>query len=452
MNEQYDIIIIGGGPAGATSASALAEKGYQVLVLEKEKFPRDHVGESLLPYCYDIFDEIGVLEEMEKRFSRKPGVVFSSMDGESASNWCFHKVIKHPRALSFHVYRAEFDDILLRNSEGKGAEVHEETRVVSVDLSNPERVTVKALHYHEGEKEFTGRFLIDASGQETFLPRMLGAKTSYSSLLPRVAYSTHWKGAELSEDLAEGSIKIVHLEGEKMGWCWLIPLKGDRLSIGVALNNDYAQKMRRQLSKTHQNWQWQLYLQEIQASPVIAKIIRNAQPWRPETVAINGDFSYYSAQKWGANFATIGDASAFLDPVFSSGIYFAMKGALMLAEGIDHRLKEGGTEELANIYKDIEGGYRLVERLITTFYKPDSIRFDKADKAFNQSFEKMETAYSILHLILAGDFFTNYEKYLKAIDRLRDPKNIAKYKHLIGHDDEQGKICKVDEIMEVLHE
>lgn len=440
MSKQYDIVIIGGGPAGSTAATVLAKKGYNILLLEKEKFPREHVGESLLPFCYPLFESLGVLDKMKTQFSRKPGVVFSNIDGSSASNWCFNQVIKDESALSFHVRRAEFDNILLRNSETHGATVLEEVKVTGVDLSVPGQATVTAEQ--DGTVvRFTARFLIDASGQNTFLAKQLDCKKPYESLRPRVAYSTHWKNAKLTPDLAAGNIKIVHLEGEKLGWCWMIPLLGDRLSIGVALNSDYANKQRRLLMGKSENWQMALYLQELQSSPVMQEVLENATPWNE--VAINGDFSYYASEKWGANYAIVGDASGFLDPIFSSGIYLALKGSSLVADGIDKLIAKGEDEVMKNAYQDINGAYLLVEKLINTFYEPGSIKWDQADKAFDLSFEKFETAYSILHLILAGDFFTNYKKYLKAIEMLRDPQNIEKYKHLIGHDttNQLNKVC-----------
>lgn len=122
MNNEaiYDFIIIGGGPTGSTAAYYLCERGYKVLVLEKEYFPRQHVGESLLPFCYPLFEELGVLEEMKKRFVRKPGARFSNHDGTKSSTWCFRNILTDDSYLSFHVVRADFDKMLLDNCEKKG--------------------------------------------------------------------------------------------------------------------------------------------------------------------------------------------------------------------------------------------------------------------------------------------------------------------------------------------
>src|SRR5438093_13357265 len=138
-SRQYDVIIIGGGPAGSTAATLLAMDGHSVLVLEKAKFPRDHVGESLLPFCYSLFEKLGVLDEMKKMYVRKPGVRFLDTDGNHYTTWCFGHVMHGPDSLSFHVPRGVFDQMLLENSRKYGATVQEETKVTRVDLDDPDR-------------------------------------------------------------------------------------------------------------------------------------------------------------------------------------------------------------------------------------------------------------------------------------------------------------------------
>lgn len=442
-NNLYDVIVIGGGPAGSTTATTLAQKGHKVLVLEKAKFPREHVGESLLPFCYPIFERLGVLDKMKADFTRKPGVTFSNYNGEDQSHWCFSHVIKDSSALSFHVRRAQFDDMLLRNSEEHGVRVVEETGVQMV-MFNDEDVTISTKGMNGESRQYRGRFVVDASGQATVLAKQFSSKTPFESLKPRAAISSHWLNVNLDEDLAEGNIKIVHLEGEKLGWIWMIPLEG-RLSMGVAVNMTYLNARRRELSKTTNNWQETFYKEELMSSPVAARILDGATLAQP--VAVNGDFSYYAKEKYGDRFAIVGDAAGFLDPVFSSGIYLGMKGGQRVAEGISAILNEKGNAVLREAYRDVDGAYRLVEKLISTFYEPGSVRFSSADKVLDQSYKKFETAYSILHLVLAGDFFANHEKYLKAIELLRDKSMIDKYRNLIHHPEteEGATVCRRSE-------
>ena len=212
METIQDVVIIGGGPAGSTAATVLARKGYKVVLLEKEKFPREHVGESLLPFCYELFQDLGVLSQMEKQFVRKPTVRFISSDGSSSTNWCFNHVIKDESFLSFQVVRSEFDTILLSNSRKHGADVREETRVCTVDLdSDRDKVEVEAIA-PDGEKfSLRTRFLIDASGRSSFIANSRGWRKGHEEF-QRTALWTHWKGVKcLKGGLEEGSSIILYL-------------------------------------------------------------------------------------------------------------------------------------------------------------------------------------------------------------------------------------------------
>ncbi len=449
MKTSFDTIVIGGGPAGSTMATYLARAGREVLVLEKEKFPREHIGESMLPFCYDLFEDLGVLPDMKANFTRKPGVTFANIDGSQSSHWCFNRVIKGPQSLSFHARRAEFDDLLLRNSRREGATVLEETRVTAVDLGQPgDLATVTAESAGGHHRVFQARFVVDASGQDAFLPRQLGSQRPFPRLNVRLALSSHWKNASLDDSLANGNIKIVHLGGEKLGWIWMIPLRDNRLSIGLALNMSYAQAQRKSLQAVHgiRHWQQALYLQELRSSPLVQGIVQDAEMYWD--VVSNGDFSYFAEQKYGPNFAMVGDAAAFLDPIFSSGIYLGMSAAKMVAGAIDASLRTGDHSLLKQAYDNLAGGYRVVEELICTFYEPDAIALSDLSDNSPFSYEKFESAYSILHLLLAGDFFTDHERYLKAIQALRSRSMIDKFKQIAGHQDASlaNQVCEMPEM------
>src|SRR5438876_4078418 len=166
----HDVIFIGGGPAGSTAATLLARQNHRVLLLEREKFPREHVGESLLPFCYCLLEDLGVVDQIKKNFVRKPGVRFIVRDGKTSTTWCFDHVIKDETYLSFQVIRGDFDHILLKNAAKNGAEVREETSVIEADVTSvSDRVTVKSLDLNGQKALHRARFLVDASGRDAFI-------------------------------------------------------------------------------------------------------------------------------------------------------------------------------------------------------------------------------------------------------------------------------------------
>lgn len=428
--KRNNIIIIGGGPSGSTAASYLAMAGHKVTLFEREKFPRPHVGESLIPFTYGLFDELGVLDTMKKRYNRKPGVKFSNSDGSASTVWYFDHVIKDPSSLSFHVERAGFDKMLLDRSKELGAEVIEETAVKGVDLDSADgKVKITTLDRSGIKAEHEADFIIDASGQSTFLANKFKDKDNYEGL-DRVALNGHWGNPTYDKELAEGCIDIFHLGGEKKGWIWAIPLSDVRLSVGVVMSSDYFKSQRKKF-RGEPNILDKIYLNELSESAAISSILKNAEKEAPAMA--HGDYSYYTNTKFGNNFAIIGDAGAFLDPIFSSGIYVGMVSAKMVAENLHQSIQNNGNhaDSLEKVYRDIQGGYDLVEKLIRTFYDPDAISLPNLENVKNKEYEKFHTAYTIYHYLLAGDFFRNHKKYSKTVDILRNAKQLEKYKNLI---------------------
>ncbi|MDF2451638.1 MAG: dependent oxidoreductase [Bacteroidota bacterium] len=445
----FDVIIIGGGPSGSTAASLLAEKGYQVLVLEKEEFPREHIGESLIPASYDVLSKLGVLKELERISPRKPGVNFIANDGETQSLWCFKNVVKDESYLSFHVKRSAFDKMLLDNSRAKGAIVLEKHAVKHVDLEKDGLVEVRAFEKDGEMKLFSAKFLIDASGQSTFLGSKFGVKKLFQGM-DRVALWSHWSGADYDVALQQGAIKIVYLDGDdKKGWFWVIPLSKDSLSIGAVVNNSFLKNEKTKYAGT-EDWKHAIYMNEINNSRAVSKLLTNAK--MDHKVQLNGDYSYYCEKKYGNNFAMIGDAGAFLDPIFSSGIFVGMHSAELVSEAVHQKLSSANVNLLDDAYVSINGAVKVLEKFITLFYSPENINFSKMGNPGELLQNKdAETIYSIFHFLLSGDFFIHHEKYSTFLDNMRDPKVLAKFQNLINHSKEYGADANCGEDFEEMY-
>jgi flavin-dependent dehydrogenase len=429
---KYDFIVAGGGPTGSTSAIYLRRKGYSVLVLEREYFPRQHVGESLLPFCYPLFQELGVLEDMKKRFVRKPGARFTNHDGSKSSTWCFRNIIQDESYLSFHVVRADFDKLLLDKAKSEGATVQEGSKVVEVNLDNPEEVIVKAIC--EGkEYKYHARFFIDASGQDTFLARRLGDKKSYQEL-DRIAFLTHWKGAKYTQGIDVGLLQICYLPPHKSGWFGIQPVGKDRLSVGLIISRKYLKEQKEKFKKAghEEDWQMQLYLQEVREAPLTRDILEQAHIAQP-LIAVS-DYSYYAERTFDSNFAMLGDSGKFLDPIFASGVYLGMNSSKMFAEALDVMMKEGtanGLQAMSDAKKHIDGAYNLVEKFVNIYYDPTSFNLAELSSTSESNYQGYETAFSLVHYLLAGDFFNNYERYSEFLDMLRNPKQFSRWKNLV---------------------
>jgi flavin-dependent dehydrogenase len=320
-----DVLVIGGGPAGSTVGPLLAEMGYQVVLLDKARHPRFHIGESLLPANLPLFEQLGIADEVRAIGMEKWGAEFVSPYHEHKQAFHFAEAWDKSMPHAYQVKRAEFDTVLIRNAARKGVEVHEGCKARAVDFL-PDGALVHAVHDDGREEEWRARFVVDASGRDTFLANRFQIKQRNPRHNSSAVYG-HFTGARRNEGQAEGNITIFWFEH---GWFWFIPLPGDVTSIGM-VTWPYYMKTRGQRSLE------KFLADGIERCPALAERLRGAE--LVNEVEATGNFSYVSERNHGPNYLLLGDAYAFIDPVFSSGVWLAMNSGVLGAETIDACLK-----------------------------------------------------------------------------------------------------------------
>lgn len=323
----YDVIIIGGGPAGSTAATTLAKAGRRVLVLEKMKFPRFHIGESLLPYNRRIFDELGVWPKIAAAgFMTKRGAQFLMGNGDQKVRLDFSKgsFTEYPRAVQ--VERAKFDDLLLQHSRECGAEVWEECAVVE-HRAEEGRVTVRHRTAAGHEQEVEAAFLIDASGLANFTANR-EARREYYAGHKKIAIFSHFENVDMPEGEEYGDILIVRRENS---WFWMIPLEANKTSVGLVMDAAAFKALGVEPQ--------QAFDDAVRTTRTVAD--RFTRAMRQTTVHVLTDFSYRNDRLVSPRVLRTGDASGFIDPIFSSGVLLAMTSGQQGAQVIDEALKLG---------------------------------------------------------------------------------------------------------------
>ncbi|WP_193211729.1 NAD(P)/FAD-dependent oxidoreductase [Luteolibacter marinus] len=357
----YDAIIIGGGPAGSSSAALLAEMGHRVLLLEKTTFPRYHVGESLMPFCWFMLNRLGVTGKMDEiGFQQKKSVQFATTDGRISAPFYFFQHFDHPAATTWQVERADFDLMLLDNARAKGAEVRENTTALEF-LKDGERVTgVRARSGDEDAFEVTATVTLDCTGRDALFQRKHGWRKR-DPMLNKISIWTFFKGAKRDPGLDEGATTIAYLpEG---GWFWNIPLRDDIVSSGIVAERDYLYRDTRDPAE--------IFAREIHNNAWIHDHLSAGEQFGQYWVT--GEYSYRAEHCATDGLVLVGDAFAFLDPVFSSGVFLALKSGEMAADAVHAALEKGDTSAsaFASYGEQLCSHIEVMRKLVYAFYDPE---------------------------------------------------------------------------------
>jgi flavin-dependent dehydrogenase len=319
-DDRYDVLVVGGGPAGSTIAALLASRGERVVLVEKDKHPRFHIGESLLPMNMPLFDELGVGEAIAQIGMPKYGVEFVSPWHNKSVSFDFAEAFDKGFPSAFQVRRSEFDHILLKNAAAKGAIVVEGCRVGSVEFPEEGGVVAAGTGENGEALGWRARFLVDATGRDTLMANHLAMKQRNRRHNTAAVYG-HFTGARRLPGKAEGNITIFWFD---YGWFWFIPLSDETTSVGAVCRPEFLKSRNSDVTS---------FLHKLIAMcPALAERLAEATITGPASAT--GNYSYQAERMTGRDFIMVGDAFAFVDPVFSTGVFLAMKGAFLGADAV----------------------------------------------------------------------------------------------------------------------
>lgn len=364
-----DALVLGAGPAGSTVAAVLAEQGHRVLVVERERFPRYKVGESLLPYCYFPLQRIGMLDKLRSSsFVKKYSVQFASTDGRISSPFYFFQHLDHEAAQTWQVVRSDFDKMMLDNAVEKGAEVLMGATAKRLVL---EEGRCKGLVVEKDGERFPIRapVTVDCGGRHGFAATQMGWIRP-DPQLNKVAIWTYYRGAKRDQGYDEGATTVAYLP--RKGWFWYIPLPDDVVSVGAVADRDYLYREGKDLAS--------IWKREIRANPWVTDHLAPGR--RCEPLRVTAEYSYRSRYCAGDGLVLAGDAYTFLDPVFSSGVLLALLSGERCAHEVDAALSAGDVTagRFAGYGADLRRGVEAMRKLVYAFYE-ETFSFGKLLKS-----------------------------------------------------------------------
>jgi geranylgeranyl reductase family protein len=362
LTTQPDVIVIGGGPAGSTTATLVAKAGRKVVLFEREHFPRFHIGESLIPQTYWVLKRLDMLDKMKRsHFVKKYSVQFVNQHGKLSEPFYFIDHKPHESSQTWQVVRSELDQMLLDNARGHGVEVHEGARVLEVLFEGDRAVGVRVQLEGGPEREVRAPVVVDASGQSSMIIDRLGLR-EWDPKLKKAALWTYYKGAYRDQGRDEGATLVLQTQG-KQGWFWYIPQHDDIVSVGVVASNEYLFKNRP--NKDYES----IYFEEVAKCPGLHSRLANAT--RCDVFRVQKEYSYRASRAAGDGWVLVGDAFGFLDPLYSSGVLMALTSGSMAADAITEGLAKGDTSaaQLGKWEKAFTDGMERMRSLVVAFYE-----------------------------------------------------------------------------------
>lgn len=393
-SNQPDVVVIGGGPGGSTIAALLATKGHSVVLLEKAHHPRFHIGESLLPMNMPLFDRLGVRNQIEAVGIQKFGAQFVSPWHERTTLFAFADAWDKSFPYAVQVRRSVLDEILFRHAAMRGARTMEGRRVMKVDFEVGERPLVSVRADDGTMSEYRPRFVVDASGRDTLLSNQLGIKRRNKKNNSAALYG-HFESARRDAGMAEGNIILFWFDH---GWFWFIPLADGATSVGAVCTPDY---LKTRTAQANPRTPTEFLLDTIALCPPLAERLKDAR--LIEDATATGNYSYESTRCHGDRYIAVGDAYAFIDPVFSSGVYLAMNSAFQGVDVVDAWIRNdrrAAAKALRAYDRAVVHGTRVFSWFI---YRTPSPAFRNLFMSPRNIFRAQEAVLSVL----AGDIFRN---------------------------------------------
>ena len=354
-----DVVVIGGGPAGSTVSTLIAQQGYRVELFERERFPRFHIGESLIPETYWVLKRLNMLPKMQQsHFIKKYSVQFVNSSGKLSAPFYFWDNKPHECSQTWQVVRSEFDQMMLCNAREHGVRAHEGARVLDVLFENNRAVGVKVKTEDGPPREVRAQVVVDASGQAGLLQNRLRLRI-WDPVLNKGAIWTYWEGARRDTGRDEGATLVLQT-ANKNGWFWYIPLHNNIISVGVVAPFDYLFKGRQNYAQT--------YDEEVERCPAARERVAMAK--RVTGYFATKDYSYRATQVAGDGWVMVGDAWGFLDPLYSSGVLLALKSGELAADAIVEGLAKGDTSaaQIGKWGPMFNEGVDRMRRLVCEYY------------------------------------------------------------------------------------